>query len=179
MALSFRNRYKSQLPRRRIVTVERVIAASGSVASIIALYLVFYPPTDWTADAKATIVTVSVCIIGLGAVFLVLTRLLSKPHRYAQSVYYTHYVNHIIRDFISDVQGGGAPNLNATLEDVANAVAACFSVITAKRCRCAIKEVTPESNIATVARDSASKIEVSKPNPANHPLAGNSDFADV
>jgi hypothetical protein len=179
MAFTFRRRYRDQLPRRQHMTAERVITFWGSVASIVALWLVFFPPVDWSSYTKSTILALLVFIIAFGLLFLILTRLLSKPHRYAQAVYYTHYVNHIVRDFISDVQSGRPADLKATLDDVADAVAACFSVITAKRCRCVIKEVTPERYVVSVARDAVSKVGGRRAEPEDHPLENNSDFSDL
>lgn len=167
------------MPRRQVITLERVLGAVGAAASIIALIFVFFSPEGWSQDAKNYTV---LAIVASAIVFLlypVWRRRRPYLSQYAQAVYYTHYINHVVRDFISDLQSGRPCDLASTVDNIADAVADCFEILTGRRCRCAIKEVTPDRNLSTVTRDTVSKSALTKKNPSNHPLDKNSDFADL
>jgi hypothetical protein len=61
--------------------------------------------------------------------------------RFLPVVYYLHFVNHIVRDYIFRLlnKDTNVPQLEKTIEWFVNAVAECFSVTTGHRCRCCIK----------------------------------------
>lgn len=174
----FVQKYRDQMPVRSIWTPDRIINSLASVVSLASVYFILWAPTEWS-EAQKWIVAGALAVIAiLSFAGPFLPSVLVKPHRYAQTVYYTHYVNHIVRDCVSSIQRDDRDvSPRDTVVEVANAVAACFSMLTGRRCRCCIKEVRPDNTIQTVARDAASNIAVRKK--TIHTLDGNTDFADV
>jgi hypothetical protein len=172
--------HKSQLPRWSPWTLERGINLAAGVAGILpaaAPFLLSNPPWSSGAwDIKTVLVWQLLALVLLGALYIGL-HAYKKLHRYAESVYFTHYVNHRVRDYVAAVNRGRSADFPRTLEDIADAASVCFSLLVGKRCRCSIKEVDAKQRIETVARDSYSA-SGSSTGP-DHTLKENTDFENL
>lgn len=181
MPNEFLKGYWEQMPKYQRITAGSVFNFLGSLASIVALYFTFSPWHNFSNDTKY--------IIGLSYFFIIILLLLSyiliressKKHRYAQTVYYMHFVNHTIRDYLSRARLGRAEPLSDALNEIVNAIAACFSIIEGRQCRCSIKEVQrcDPLTIVTLARDSISKVQAPSTRQHTHHLVANTDFDDL
>jgi hypothetical protein len=177
MDKKFNEDYLKQLPRHHPVTVERVLAATSGIASLAGLLLTIHPPSTIKFEQWLVLsLSVTVALLGL----FIFWRETSKSHRYAQSVFYTHYINHVVRDFVATLHRGGKPILKDVLVEIADATATCFSILAGRRCRCSIKELKANQTLVTCARDRNSLIDRSGAAqvPA-HPMDKNSDFQDL
>ena len=103
-----------------------------------------------------------------------------KLHRYAQSVFYTHYVNHIIRNYLAECKNGKFENINLINKKILNAIANCFSMLIGKQCRCSLKVLDSNFNISTPCRDDIGENRVHRTNSSiAHNLHNNSDFYNL
>lgn len=161
------------------MTFERFMAIVGSIGSLVGVYLIVYPLGTLADDTKFVVTVGCLTSIVLILLLFIYVRERGKTHRYAQSVFYTHYANHIIRDFIDAAISGKHPSLDETSSELADAIAACFSVLNGRRCRCSIKQLTAARTIETLARDHTSATDTVKTGGNEHPLAENSDFEDL
>ena len=99
-----------------------------------------------------------------------------KLHRYAQSVIFTHYINHRIRDALKEKPDN--THIEYLTVKLLNAIATCFSIITGTRCRSCIVELKPDFELTVVARDEISIIS-DKKEEKKHYLKDNTDFEDL
>lgn len=187
MSESFRKNYRDQLPHPtgRAMAIWTVISTT---VGIVGLFLSFAPLAD--ADLRFIFATGYLTAIILALMAYILVREVQKRHRYAQSVYYTHFVNHVVRDFVGEVALRKKPSVKNTVDEIAQAAAACFTVLTSRRCRASVKQVLlngkpgqqideKDIEIKTYARDEVSKIETRREAPRAHPIIENSDFQDL
>ena len=98
-----------------------------------------------------------------------------KLHRYAQTVFYTHYAQHLVRDALSELMNSNTDNIEEISEKILDAIANCFSIVSGKTCRASIVELSSDFTLKVVARNSMSKIK-SKPRLKQHKLEENTDF---
>jgi hypothetical protein len=72
--------------------------------------------------------------------------------RFLPVAFYLHFVNHVIRDYVTQLlnKDASVPQLAPTIALFVDAVAECFSVITGHRCRCCIKAATVKDNSEAV-----------------------------
>ena len=137
------------MPPWQAWTFERILLWVGSVASIIGVVLVFLDQKLGADFKYLIIISELVLIVLVLAVFIFITHK-KNLHRYAQAIFYMHFINHRVRDQMAILYSTGRIELNELLQDVVDETANCFSIITAKRCRCCIKEVRADGSVFTV-----------------------------
>jgi len=178
VADKFRNSYFESLPRFSKWTWERSVTTIGSVASIVGVAGLIF---KWERLEKSQLDlygTLYLFIIVCVLMIYIFIRETKKRHRYALAVYHVHYVNHAIRDCLSDLQIGRNQTLHSVLENIVNSIAFCFSIVEGRQCRCSIKEVlhVPDLEIQTVARDTISRQFSVNTDRERHLVSENSDF---
>ncbi len=181
MPSTFRAKYKDQLPVHSKITWERVLNITGSLSSVVALYIYFAVWSDFTSDTKYVIGLSYMAFLVILLLSYIFVKETSKKHRFAQAVYHIHFVNHAIRDYLAGVQIGKNEQLSSVLDDIVDAISACFSIVEGRQCRCTIKEVKKEEppKISTVARDSISRVSSANTHQCTHAIIENTDFEDL
>jgi len=173
MSADIRAKFEQQLPKGTRFSFENLfnyVAGLASIGGLIGAPFVISDPSS-LSFVYLTFLTLLVVVLMVYA-YLVDRR---KLHRYAQSVIFLHYVNHIIRDALQDVEN---IEINEITEKALNAVATCFSIITAKHCRASVVELTKNFELKVLARDDISKVGVRK-RCTSHCLDENTDFHDL
>lgn len=103
-----------------------------------------------------------------------------KLHRYAQTVFHTHFAQHLVRDSLSEFKNSKEDNTQETTEKILDAIANCFSITCGKTCRVSIVELSDKFELAVVARDSMSNIRAtSRDKNKKHLLEDNTDFKNL
>jgi hypothetical protein len=128
-------------------------------------------------DTKAYIFVLEITALCLGLIIYVFVTSKKKLHRYAQAVYYLHYTNHLIRDEIAGMDTGKSATTDAVLQDIVDALANCFSIITGRRCRCCIQEILPQGNVSTVVRDTITSKQSA--NTDSHNIEDSTAFSNI
>ncbi|MBF0155391.1 MAG: hypothetical protein HQL64_16780 [Magnetococcales bacterium] len=174
--------YKDQLPKNIRASWPEIFNYTAGLASILSLI------QGAVAGKTATegIPYISMAILIATLMIHSYMRERKKLHRYAQAVYFYHYANHIVRDYLAQLK---AEKLNSkpehVLQDLTDSIAQCFSIITGKRCRSSVKELFKEESadnfqIKTVSRDKiGEKISNKRAVSVVHTLSGNTDFYNL
>jgi hypothetical protein len=171
--------YKEQLPKWQAWTFERMIALGGGIAGIAALFVTFFGWDHLGGDWKNRVFVFELLgLSGLLAAYIAYSTR-RKLHRYAQAIFYLHYINHILRDHVAQVARGKSPQLDALLEDIVDATAHCFSVLIGRRCRCTMKEVRSDRTIVTVVRDRITATHSPDTSRQEHRIEENTDFENL
>src|SRR5688572_15363408 len=97
---------RDHLPRWQPWTIERVLALAGSVAGLAALAVTFFKLDHLADNQQALILITELSIVCVGLVTYLYVTNRKKLHRYAQAVFYIHYINHIIRDELASIHSG-------------------------------------------------------------------------
>lgn len=178
--MPFGNRPSDQLPKWQPWTLERIITLLGSLAGIAALLYVYFQIDKTSASTKYELIIAllaGLCILLFAYIFVTSWK---KLHRYAQAVFYVHFINHIIRNEIGSLNHGKSINLAEVLQSIADATAECFAVLSARRCRCSILEINMTDMTAkAVVRDRLSAMQFSESSNHAHAIAANTDFSDL
>lgn len=172
------SKYESQLPKKRSVSVSSVFSYSAGGASILGFLSSNYIfPHSGIALAH----TIFLLVLVFSILLHTYARDRRKLHRYAQAVFYIHYVNHIIRDSLAHAKEDNFKLSQETLQLTVNAIANCFSILTGKQCRCSIKELNDDFSINTVVRDNVSKKRIHEHHDTktSHHLEENTDFKNL
>jgi hypothetical protein len=177
IGMAFRRKFRDQLPKWQPWTFERVLILLGSIAGLAALAITFFRWDVLTSDTATKVLVSELSVLCLGLIAWVILTSIRKPHRYAQSVFYVHYINHIVRDQIAALESGQAIDPQELLREIVDATAQCFSILTSKRCRCCIQEVRANKEVVTIVRDSVTTTQ--SPNQLPHRLEDNTDFSDI
>jgi hypothetical protein len=175
----FKKRIHDQLPVFQPWTVERLLAIVGSLAGIIALIITFLKLDRLNDDVQTFILLVEISLLCVGLLIYLYVTSRKKLHRYAQATFFVHYVNHIIRDQIASLEAGKKSDLKELLQDIVDAVANCYSILTARRCRCCIQEITPQRNVVTIVRDSITSTQSANTDSKPHNIEANTDFESI
>jgi hypothetical protein len=187
MANNFRKDYDRQLPKlKRINWLDigrDLIALSGVLIGAGSISLVVFEPQDIPSTIRE---------IALFAFFPILVILLlayiwyrehKKLHRYAQSVFYFHLVNHIVRDYLGSLVKGEQKPISEALTEILDSISTCFSIISGTRCRVCVKEINREQlTVSTTCRDTGSRhshSHVDENNGVIHEIERNTDFSSV
>ena len=148
-----------------------------SILGLIALVFAWLHTADETAKYTVVVFHITFAVFALTILFYSYHNLSRSRYRYANMAYFTHYVNHVIRDYTAGLlsQKPTQP-LSDVLKELVTAIANCFSVITGNHCRCCIKSLKPDFTITTTARDivSSRTAKIKKENV--HHLKENTDF---
>lgn len=177
---SFRDAYRNQLPKRRRLSWTGAAQWIGSIASLTALglYIIAFPAVsnDW----KVFVSFIFLFFLLISAIIYIIQYEVKGLHAFSESVYHTHFVNHIIRDILADCRMTGRGEYLDGMNDILNSVAMCFSIITGKQCRASIKEVKQEDlTVETFCRDGISTLQSRDSTSFYHYLDDNTDFANL
>ncbi|NHQ59731.1 hypothetical protein G9409_03855 [Chlorobium sp. BLA1] len=172
MPTELQTKFEAQLPKLPHFSFERIFHYVAGLASIIALVApLLFSDTKTRSYLYIIFLTIIVLILLTSLIYLKRKRL----NRYAQSLIFTHYVNHVIRDAIQEVAVTKIMPLTVSLLD---AIATCFSVIIGERCRACLVELKPDYELKVTARDGITKV-TNKKKVKKHFLEGNTDFSDL
>jgi len=172
------SKYENQLPKRSSASWASIFSYAAGGASILGfLSSNFLFPQSSISVAHTIFLLVLVFSILLHTYF----RDRRKLHRYAQAIYYVHYINHIIRNSIAHAKEGNFKLSKEIPQQSVDAISNCFSVLTGKQCRCSIKELKNDFTINTVVRDSISKKRIHEHHDSKttHHLEENTDFKNL
>lgn len=176
MASEIQTKFESQLPTRNqlsFATVFNYIAGICSIGGIIASPFVI---TDPNTISSVFITFLAILVLVLLVHALLVDR--RKLHRYAQSVIFSHYVAHVIRDTLAEIETPQGKQVKHATEKILSAIATCFSIITGKHCRCAIVELVDNTELHVAARDEIAKAS-NKKKAGKHLLKDNTDFSNL
>lgn len=166
-------KFEQQFPRPDKLSFELIFGYIAGLASIAGLIGAPFVITEQTHLSFLYLTSLTVIVAVLLVYALLINR--RKLHRYAQSVIFTHYVNHIIRDALQEIQ---TSEVKVATQKVLNAIATCFSIITAKQCRACVVELTKDFELVVMARDDISGV-MSRKKPLKHFLDDNTDFYNL
>jgi len=173
---TFRKKYEMQLPKLRAWNLERYIALFSSLCGILSIFLYFFDANTIPLSVREFIFVSYLALIPILLLLYIFFKERKKLHRYSQSVFYMHFVNHVIRDYLKTLSSGDKQNFEETLLEILDAISNCYSILTGKRCRACIKELKNDLSLITVARDSHSRKNYHGTSKTDHPLEGNTDF---
>jgi hypothetical protein len=177
--MPLRRVYKDQLPKWQPWTLERWILLIGGIAGIAALVVTFFKLDHLREDQLTLFLFSELSLLSIGLVGYLYVTNRKKLHRYAQAVFYLHFINHTIRDQVAAMQYGKPINFEELMQDVVDATANCFSILTARQCRCSVKEIKPDRTVATVVRDGVSSSQSPNLSGAVHKIEDNTDFDNI
>jgi hypothetical protein len=177
--MAFERDFVEQLPRWHPWTVERILIIVGSIAGILALLITFFKLEYLWGDQQLKIFVFELFALCLGLILYLYFTSRRKLHRYAQAVFYIHYINHIIRDQIAGMEAGKAIDLMDLLQNIVNATADCFSLLTGKRCRCSIHQVKPDKDVEIIIRDSVTGTQYPNTDSEPHRIEDNTAFDNI
>lgn len=147
-------KYESQLPKKKQMSWPSIFNYIAGSASILAIVTApkFFPQENIP-------LAYSVGLVALVASLLIHTYLKDrrKLNRYSSATLYQHYINHIIRDSLAEMENNDFSSTDTVLSKVVDSISNCYSLLTSKQCRCTIKELNDDLTIKTVVRDSISK----------------------
>lgn len=166
-------RFENQLPKPNKLTFESLFGYVAGLASIVGL--IAAPFVTQTTSAVEVIYLTS--LSGLVAALIIYAFLLNrrKLHRYAQSVIYIHFVNHVVRDCL---RTPGDTKLKEVCVSLLGAIASCYSILTAKNCRAFIVELGPSRELEVYASDPISTA-MDKRQFGTSRISDNSPFNDL
>lgn len=176
MSSEIQTKFESQLPKPEKWSFGIIFNYIAGICSVAGLVGAPFVITDPSSLSFVYIVFLSILVIVLFAYTLFIDK--QKLHRYAQSVIFSHYVVHLLRDSLAEIDTPQAKQLAPTTEKMLDAIATCFSIITGKRCRCAIVDLVENTELRVATRDSISKA-TSKKKTDKHLLKDNTDFSNL
>lgn len=171
-----RKLFDDQLPKPRRVSFSFIFGLTGSLCSVLGLLasLIFF-------DQELASIIYTIYLIAFVSVLIayIVLKELSKEHRYSQTVYYIHYVNHILRDYFGDITDEKSTEIGVLTSEILTAIANCFSIITGRICRALLVELKPDKSLVTIARCLRSK-RINQRSEKNAPqLKGNTRFYNL
>lgn len=182
MAEELITKFESQLPKLEKYSFRDYFNYAAGTASIVGSIL----PAFFIKDQEISQIFYAILLVTIILILVVRDILASrkKLNRYAQAVFFTHYVNHIIRDSLLEISQCRSDNFEDTAQKttrhIVNAISTCFSIITAKRCRVCIAELKDDFSLLVIARDDVSQITSSKIiNKQDRTLDNNTDFSNL
>lgn len=172
---SLRAYFQDQLPKVHGFTFERGFHAVAGGASILGLAVPLLA-TSTAIQTRVYLASLSM-LVALFVTHSVL-QYRRKLHRFAQVTSHLHYINHIIRDYFLEIRrhDGG---IDGITKDVLDAVAQCFSILAARRCRACVIELKSDLSLQVMARDRMSGAERNRGEEVPNLLRDNSDFEDL
>jgi hypothetical protein len=177
--MAFGKSYGEQLPRLNAWTLERLILLIGSVAGIVALFFGLVKVSELDENIRIKIFVYELAALAFCLFSYILVTNFKKLHRYAQAVFYVHYINHVVRDGLASIEAGRPINLRELTEDICDATANCFSVLSGKRCRCTVWTVNPDEDLVFAFKHDRmtkrTRPELERP----YPILENTDFKNL
>ena len=179
-ASQIRDSYRGCLPKPPLVTWGNIFVWLTGGASLVGLFVALWKPERPAAE---TLFAVFLVLLALSCLSYTVIRAHKRLHRYAEAVYFYHYVNHTLRDYTAQVVSSDDHdrNLEDLLADVLTAIATCFSIVTGKQCRCCAKDLREDQEIVDAKRDNISAAQAESMSILNrtdvkHTLDKNTDF---
>ena len=140
-AQSTTEQYWSQIPKFKSLSGFDWFGIVAGTCSIVSLVTAPFLDSPTTASMVHTASLSSILLVVL---FLYFAKDRKKLHRYAQAVFYLHYVNHSIRNHLATLQKGNSSNIDGLAEKILDAISECYSILTGKRCRACIKQLNSD-----------------------------------
>lgn len=185
MATSREEYHLAILPKRSRLSLESIFSFIAGVASIVSLILsVFIDPSYYNLATSLFLIFIIVLLV----LYIAKSH---KHHRYAEALFYLHFINHIIRDALVKVtQDPSEENAKSTVQSlnqhIANALAHCFTLITRRKCRVSICKINPTSannhldfTVDIIARDAVSSKQLGNNHNSKGRIEDNTDFASI
>ncbi|TGL85756.1 hypothetical protein EHQ68_16725 [Leptospira congkakensis] len=179
MSNSTKSIYKDQLPNPDKVNFEKIFNYFAGAASVIAFLMLW--KDLFANDTKIFIFIAYLIFQNISIIIYLIYKSMGKEKRFAQSIYYLHYINHSIRDSISDFLKTKQKQKKESLVDILDAVAECFSLLCSTKCRVTIKQLNDKMELEMVARNSTSlQTKENKFTSSHiHKLSDNTDFYNL
>ena len=176
MSKEIQTKYENQLPKPEKWRFDRIFGYVTGIASIAGLVCapLIIQQQDVLNYLYMGFLSILVILLIIHAI-LVEKR---KLHRYAQTVFHSHFAQHLVRDSLSDLRESQVGNLEKTTQKILDAISNCFSITSGKTCRASIVELSNKFELTVVARDSMSEIKAI-PRHKKHLLEGNTDFRNL
>lgn len=176
MPTDIQSKYESQLPRLEKWSFDRVFGYTAGAASIAGLVGAPFIIKEQGSLSYLYMGFLSVLVILLIVHAILVEK--RKLHRYAQTVFHSHFAQHVVRDSLSEMEVTEDTDLKITTEKVLDAIANCFSITCGKTCRASIVELSSEFELTVAARDSMSSVRA-VPRRNKHYLDDNTDFRNL
>lgn len=177
----FRKKYWDQMPKYVSWTWERFFLLFAAACGVVSTFA-FFTIDLWGQLRLREIILVSFFPVAvLALIIYIYVQSSKKLHRYAQTVYYSHFINHVIRDYLALLNSGNASqqDFKSAIDEILDSISQCFSILTGKRCRVSIKEIDNNQSLYTFARDRMTTKLFENRNKADHALHENTDFLDL
>lgn len=181
MAQWSRSSYKNQLPKFTPWTLERVVNLGGAFAALLGLIFVFTSYDQLTSDTKSIVVLTYLVIIIFVLIVWIYNITRKRLANYAQALFYIHFVNHVVRDHLAELDDRKVSSTFAdVLRDCVDSIATCYSLVTGSRCRVSIKEIKnlSDGQIVTAMRDTISD-KSARGDEGEHFISENTDFEQI
>ena len=139
--------YQNQLPKPEKRALFLLVSAGGSIASIIALIALVFASENNPAMPSQGLVAIWFLIALVIVLFGYICWSESwKIRNYSQSIYFIHYINHLIRDELSAMRCGDRHDLEAATQKILDEIASCFSVLKGRVFEVSLKgiEINPD-----------------------------------
>jgi hypothetical protein len=176
--MALRKNFSDQLPKYSPWTWERTLGVLGSLSGLAALAITFLKLDRLNEDIQTKIFVIELALLSIFLFGYILITNFKKLHRFAQAIFYLHYINHIVRDEVASMEAGDPIDLREVLQDIVDATANCFSLLSGKRCRCEILEITPNQAVSVLVRDRMT--QTTRPeSEAPYPIAENTDYSSI
>ena len=170
-------KYEDQLPKIQKLTFDKIFGYITGLASLAGLI-----GAPFIIKDLSTLNYVYMSFLSLLVLLLLVHALLiekRKLHRYAQTIFHIHFVQHIIRNSLaSSSKGDFEDDIKDVTQKILNSVAYCFSFTSGKNCRATIIELKSNFELEVVARDDLSEIKA-KSRTKKHKLEDNTDFENL
>jgi hypothetical protein len=175
-SIEAQTKYESQLPKPDRLSFDRIFGYTASGASIIGLIGAPFIIKDQGALGYLYMGFLSLLVL----VLLVHAVLIEKRklHRYAQSVFFTHFSQHVVRNSLAELQKNGKDKIENNIEKILDAIAHCFTITSGKWCRATLIEMDSHFELKVAARDAMSSNKAKKRH-KQHTLDANTDFANL
>jgi len=154
----FREEYDAQLPKLPRVTLERAINIIGAITSIAGLVAVFVEWDRLSTDIRFAISLSYLSVLLIFSILFSWLRGRKKLGRYAQAIFYLHFINHIVRDHLAEARLAEKPTIPADLlGKIIDSINACFSLLSGHQCRARIIQIEDNLSVRTVTCDSITR----------------------
>lgn len=169
-------KFESQLPKPEKLSFDRLFGYIAGSASIAGLVGAIFVVKDQSVLSYVYIGFLSLLVLLLLLHAVLVER--RKLHRYAQTVFFTHFAQHLVRDSLAELQKNGKDEIKKNIEKILDTIANCFTITSGKKCRATLIEMDSNFELKVAARDSMSNIKA-MPRTKTHKLDANTDFANL
>lgn len=176
MQKDIQTKYEDQLPKLEKWSFDSIFGYSAGAASIAGLI-----GAPFAISEQETLGYLYMGFLSFLVILLITYAVLvekRKLHRYAQTVFHSHFAQHLVRDSLSELEVSKSSSLEKTTQKILDAISNCFSITSGKTCRACIVELSETFELKVVARDSMSSIKAI-PRNKSHNLDDNTDFRNL